>query len=157
MIGTMRLDWFTPDGLPDWGDGRLFLVGTEGTLELRKNLDIEGRPGGDHMFVANRQRPATRTAPPSRSPITAISCEEVRDRAGPMLDNSPMFSASRLALRCQAEARFFTPNWVTPNGSRHNQDFGQSACQDNSQIVQRQRDAAVGRREIRPSQMQEDR
>ena len=56
MTGTMRLDWFTPDGLPDWGDGRLFLVGTEGTLELRKNLDIEGRPGGDHMFVANRQR-----------------------------------------------------------------------------------------------------
>ncbi len=45
MTGTMRLDWFTPDGLPDWGDGRLFLVGTEGTLELRKNLDIEGRAG----------------------------------------------------------------------------------------------------------------
>ena len=43
-MGTMRLDWFTPDGLPDWGDGRLFLVGTEGTLELRKNLDLEGRP-----------------------------------------------------------------------------------------------------------------
>ena len=60
MRGTMRLDWFTPDGLPDWGDGRLFLVGTEGTLELRKNLDLEGRPGGDHMFVANRKEHALR-------------------------------------------------------------------------------------------------
>ncbi len=56
MIGTMRMDWFTPDGLPDWGDGRLFLVGTDGTLELRKNLDIEGRPGGDHLFVVNKHR-----------------------------------------------------------------------------------------------------
>jgi predicted dehydrogenase len=53
MVGSLRLDWFTPDGLADWGDGRLFLVGTEGTLELRKNLDLLGRPGGDHMFVVN--------------------------------------------------------------------------------------------------------
>ena len=56
MTGTMRMDWFTPDGLADWGDGRLFLVGTEGTLELRKNLDMEGRAGGDHMFVTGKQR-----------------------------------------------------------------------------------------------------
>ena len=62
LLGTMRLDWFTPDGLPDWGDGRLFLVGTEGTLELRKNLDMEGRPGGDHMFVSNKTRTSTRIA-----------------------------------------------------------------------------------------------
>jgi predicted dehydrogenase len=41
--GYCRVDWFTPDGLPTWGDGRLFVVGTEGTLELRKNLDIEER------------------------------------------------------------------------------------------------------------------
>src|SRR5579875_413726 len=40
--GYMRLDWFTADGLPTWGDGRLFILGTEGTIELRKNLDIAG-------------------------------------------------------------------------------------------------------------------
>ena len=58
--GYVRLDWFTPDGLPTWGDGRFFVVGTEGTLELRKNLDIEGREGTDHMFVANRTHDALR-------------------------------------------------------------------------------------------------
>jgi predicted dehydrogenase len=68
MTGTMRLDWFTPDGLPDWGDGRLFLVGTEGTLELRKNLDIEGRMGGGRVFSVCRlalrcQATAERFAP----------------------------------------------------------------------------------------------
>ena len=34
-----RLDWFTPDGLPVWGDGRTFITGTKGTLELRKYVD----------------------------------------------------------------------------------------------------------------------
>ena len=66
--GYVRLDWFTPDGLPTWGDGRFFVVGTEGTLELRKNLDIEGRAGSDHMFVANRT--ATRYVDCSGLPVT---------------------------------------------------------------------------------------
>jgi predicted dehydrogenase len=109
MTGTMRLDWFTPDGLPDWGDGRLFLVGTEGTLELRKNLDIEGRPGGDHMFVANGQR--TRYQDCNTFPVTYYRdfLDDVRERTGRMLDSGRVFSVCRLALRCQATARSFPP------------------------------------------------
>jgi predicted dehydrogenase len=109
MTGTMRLDWFTPDGLPDWGDGRLFLVGTEGTLELRKNLDIEGRAGGEHLFVANRQR--TRYQDCSTFPVSYYRdfLDDVRDRTGRMADGGRMFSVSRLALRCQAEAQRFAP------------------------------------------------
>ncbi len=114
MIGTVRLDWFTPDGLPDWGDGRLFLVGAEGTLELRKNLDIEGRPGGGHMFVANRQR--TRHQDCASLPVTYYRdfLHDARDRTGQMLDGGQVFSASRLALRCQAEAQRFTPKEAMP-------------------------------------------
>ena len=33
--GYIRLDWFTPDALPTWGDGRLFLLGTDGSIEIR--------------------------------------------------------------------------------------------------------------------------
>jgi predicted dehydrogenase len=112
MIGTMRLDWFTPDGLPDWGDGRLFLVGTEGTLELRKNLDIEGRAGGDHMFVATKQR--TRYEDCSALPVTYYRdfLDDVRDRNGAIMDNGRVFAVCRLALHCQATAERFTP--VTP-------------------------------------------
>ncbi|MDR0475486.1 MAG: Gfo/Idh/MocA family oxidoreductase [Treponema sp.] len=49
-----RVDWFTPDGLQTWGDGRLFLLGTEGFIELRKfvNLGIPSS-GGSHVFLAN--------------------------------------------------------------------------------------------------------
>ena len=68
LRGYIRLDWFTPDGLPTWGDGRFFVVGTEGTLELRKNLDIEGREGTDHMFIANRT--TTRYVDCSKLPVT---------------------------------------------------------------------------------------
>jgi predicted dehydrogenase len=108
MTGTMRLDWFTPDGLSDWGDGRLFLVGTDGTLELRKNLDIEGRAGGDHMFIANRQR--TRYQDCSELPVTYYQdfLDDVRDRTGRMMDGGRLFSVCRLALRCQQEATRFT-------------------------------------------------
>lgn len=109
MTGTLRLDWFTPDGLADWGDGRLFLVGTEGTLELRKNLDLSGRPGGHHMFVTNRQE--TRYQDCSGLPVTYYGdfLRDVRDRTGAMQDGGQVFAACRLALRCQAEANRFIP------------------------------------------------
>ncbi len=109
MTGTMRMDWFTPDGLADWGDGRLFLVGTEGTLELRKNLDLDGRPGGDHMFVTNRQQ--TRYVDASSTPVTYYRdfVADVADRTGRVMDGGRIFAASRLALRCQAQADRFTP------------------------------------------------
>ncbi|HMF74227.1 MAG TPA: Gfo/Idh/MocA family oxidoreductase [Bryobacteraceae bacterium] len=49
--GYVRVDWFTPGGLGTWGDGRLFILGTEGYIELRKYVDIAGRKGGNHMFL----------------------------------------------------------------------------------------------------------
>jgi len=51
-----RVDWFTPDGLQNWGDGRSFIVGTEGFIEQRKylNLGIKNS-GGDHLFLANKK------------------------------------------------------------------------------------------------------
>lgn len=51
--GYVRVDWFTPQGLPTWGDGRLTIFGTEGYIELRKYIDINGRPGTDHLFLVN--------------------------------------------------------------------------------------------------------
>ena len=53
--GYFRVDWFTPDGLNTWGDGRLTIVGTEGTIELRKYVDVAGRPGIDHLFLTDKK------------------------------------------------------------------------------------------------------
>ena len=51
--GYVRVDWYTPQGLPTWGDGRLMILGTDGYIELRKYVDIAGRPGTDHLFVVD--------------------------------------------------------------------------------------------------------
>lgn len=97
LRGYCRMDWFTPDGLPTWGDGRLFLTGTEGTLELRKNLDIEGRDGTDHMFVANRT--GTRHVDCGALPVTYY-----RDFLQRRVDQDQMFAMCAMALDAQARA-----------------------------------------------------
>ena len=53
--GYFRVDWFTPDGLGTWGDGRLFILGTEGYIELRKYIDIARNPHGGHVYLANKK------------------------------------------------------------------------------------------------------
>ncbi len=50
-----RFDWFTPDGLSTWGDGRTFIVGTEGTIEIRKYVDIARAESGDHLYLVNKE------------------------------------------------------------------------------------------------------
>lgn len=35
-----RIDWYTPAGSPVWGDGRTFILGTRGSLEVRKYVDL---------------------------------------------------------------------------------------------------------------------
>src|ERR687883_308105 len=54
--GYIRVDWFTPDGLGTWGDGRLTILGTDGYIELRKYIDLAGRSGGDHLFLVDKQQ-----------------------------------------------------------------------------------------------------
>lgn len=51
-----RVDWMTPDGLGTWGDGRTFILGTEGYIELRKNIDVAKSPQGDQLFMVNGER-----------------------------------------------------------------------------------------------------
>ncbi|MBS4195920.1 Gfo/Idh/MocA family protein [Lederbergia citri] len=50
-----RVDWFTPDGLSTWGDGRTFIVGTKGTIEIRKYVDLTRENGGNHLYLVNQE------------------------------------------------------------------------------------------------------
>ena len=52
--GYFRVDWFTPDGLSSWGDGRTFILGTEGTMELRKYVNVGVTSEGDHLFLVDK-------------------------------------------------------------------------------------------------------
>jgi predicted dehydrogenase len=51
--GYIRLDWFTPDALPTWGDGRLFILGDKGFIEIRKYTDLAKSNSGNHLYYAN--------------------------------------------------------------------------------------------------------
>jgi predicted dehydrogenase len=53
--GYFRVDWFTPNGLRTWGDGRTFILGTKGFIELRKYLDIGRDDEGDQVYLANQE------------------------------------------------------------------------------------------------------
>ena len=103
--GYIRVDWFTPDGLPTWGDGRLTILGTEGTIELRKYIDIEGRPGTDHLFLADRK--GTRHIGCEGQPLTYFRAfaADVADRTETAMPQSHVFTVCRLALEAQAMAR----------------------------------------------------
>ena len=49
-----KVDWFTPDGLGIWGDGRTFITGTEGTIEIRKYINVATDTSGDHVFLVTK-------------------------------------------------------------------------------------------------------
>jgi predicted dehydrogenase len=51
--GYCRVDWFTPDGLSTWGDGRTFILGTEGYIELRKYINVATDEGPGHVFLVD--------------------------------------------------------------------------------------------------------
>ncbi|GEK89489.1 Predicted dehydrogenase [Alkalibacterium putridalgicola] len=50
-----KVDWFTPDGLSTWGDGRMFITGTKGTIEVRKYVDVAKEESGDHVYLVNEE------------------------------------------------------------------------------------------------------
>jgi predicted dehydrogenase len=107
--GYIRVDWFTADGLATWGDGRLTILGTEGTIELRKYVDIAGRPGTDHVFLVDRT--GTRHIDASAVPLTYFTnfSADVRDRTERAMPQRHVFTVSRLALEAQAAAQILTP------------------------------------------------
>ncbi len=49
----IRVDWFTPDGLSTWGDGRTVILGTKGYIELRKYVDVGREKTGDNVYLVD--------------------------------------------------------------------------------------------------------
>jgi len=102
--GYVRVDWFTPDGLPTWGDGRLFLLGTEGYIELRKYVDVAGRPGGNHLFLADRK--GVRYIDCSRTflPFGPQLVTDIVERTSTAQDQEGALLAAELVLTAQKNA-----------------------------------------------------
>ena len=102
--GYIRVDWYTPDGLPTWGDGRLVILGTEGYIELRKYCDVAGRPGGDHLFLVDQEGMHYIDCSDVDMPYGRQLVADVLNRTETAVPQHHCFFASELALTAQAQA-----------------------------------------------------
>jgi predicted dehydrogenase len=102
--GYARLDWYTPDGLATWGDGRLFVLGTDGYMELRKNIDIGGRPGIDHLFLVDKETTRSVDVSSAGRPYYRNLIADVLDRTETAMTQSHCFKVMELALLADATA-----------------------------------------------------
>ena len=102
--GYIRVDWFTPDGLATWGDGRLFIVGTDGFMEVRKNVDIAGRNLGSHLFLVDHQETRYIEASQQDLPYGVQLVDDVLNRTETAMPQAHCFLASELVLTAQQQA-----------------------------------------------------
>lgn len=106
--GYIRVDWFTPDGLGTWGDGRLTILGTEGYIEIRKNIDIAGRPGGNHLFLVNQKETKYIDCSKVDLPYGRQLVNDIVNRTETAMTQEHCFLATELSLKAQKNARNIT-------------------------------------------------
>ena len=106
--GYIRVDWFTPDGLSTWGDGRLTVLGTDGYIELRKYVDVAGRPRGNHLFLVDQKE--MRYIDCSTEPLHYGErlVDDVLNRTETAMPQAHTFLAMELALVAQHKAQRIT-------------------------------------------------
>ncbi len=107
-LGYVRVDWFTPQGLGVWGDGRTFILGTDGYIELRKYIDIAGRSGGDHLFLVDHKGINYIDCSGVELPYGRQLIYDILHRTETAQSQQQCFLASELALKAQAQATRIT-------------------------------------------------
>jgi len=106
--GYIRVDWFTPDGLPTWGDTRLTILGTDGYIDVRKNVDLAGRPGANHLFIADRAGVRYLDCNAVDLPFGRQLVDDVLNRTETAMTQPHCFLAMELALLAQARVQVVT-------------------------------------------------
>jgi predicted dehydrogenase len=102
--GYVRVDWFTPDGLGVWGDGRLFILGTEGYIELRKYVDPTGRPGANHLLVVDKKSARYIDCSQVQLPFGPQFVGDIVERTSVAQDQTQALLAAELVLTAQKNA-----------------------------------------------------
>jgi predicted dehydrogenase len=106
--GYVRVDWFTPDGLKTWGDGRLTILGTDGFIEIRKNVDIGGRKGGNHLFLVDKKETRYVDCTEQDLPYGRQLVDDVLNRTETALPQEHCLLAMELAIKAEKNAQRLT-------------------------------------------------
>jgi predicted dehydrogenase len=102
--GYIRVDWFTPDGLDTWGDGRLFILGTEGYIELRKYTNVAVAKGGNHLFIVDKQQARYIDCSKVPLPFGPQFVRDVVERTDVAQNQEQCLLATELVLKAQKMA-----------------------------------------------------
>jgi predicted dehydrogenase len=107
-FGYVRLDWFTPDGLGTWGDGRLFILGTEGYIEVRKYVDVARSKQGNNLFIVDKKQQRFIDCNNVTLPFGAQFVSDVVNRTHTAQDQTQCLLAAELVVRAQMKAQHVT-------------------------------------------------
>lgn len=102
--GYIRVDWYTPDALPTWGDGRLTILGTEGYIELRKYVDVARTDTTDHLYLVNGTRCEYIDATDAGLPYFERLKQDIFHRTESAMPQAHCFKVMELAIEAQAMA-----------------------------------------------------
>jgi predicted dehydrogenase len=104
-FGYVRLDWFTPDGLGTWGDGRLFILGTEGYIEVRKYTDVARAKQGNNLFIVDKNQSRYIDCNNVGLPFGPQFVADIVNRTHIAQDQTQCLLAAELVVRAQAKAQ----------------------------------------------------
>lgn len=101
-----RVDWLNPDGLRTWGDGRTFILGTEGYIELRKYLDVAREYEGDQLYLVDQKgEHHIRCNGVVGYPFFGELILDCLNRTENAMTQEHAFKAAEIALLAQAQAK----------------------------------------------------
>ena len=116
--GYVRVDWFTPDGLSTWGDGRLFILGTEGYIELRKYINVASNlTGGNHMYIVDKKQARYIDCKDVDLPFGPQFVADIVNRTADAQDQEQALLAAELGLRAQKVATSPVMGWTARRGN----------------------------------------
>lgn len=104
-LGYVRLDWFTPDGLGTWGDGRLFILGTDGYIEVRKYADVAVKAQGNNLFIVDKHKARYIDCNNMALPFGPQFVADIVNRTHESQDQAECLLAAELVIRAQMNAR----------------------------------------------------
>ena len=107
-LGYVRLDWFTPNGLGTWGDGRLFILGTDGYIEIRKYTNVAVNKQGNNLFIVNNKEARYIDCNKMPLPFGPQFVADVVNRTHIAQDQTQCLLAAELVIRAQKNAKIVT-------------------------------------------------
>jgi predicted dehydrogenase len=107
-LGYVRLDWFTPDGLGTWGDGRLFILGTDGYIEVRKYTNVAVNSKGNNLFIVDKNQARYIDCNNMPLPFGAQFVADIVNRTHIAQDQTQCLLAAELVINAQMHAKQVT-------------------------------------------------